>query len=424
MDNKKILIGDWIYFCKSIIKISAAAITRRMHMTYDFDEIIDRRNTNSIKYDFAKQRGKPEDAIPLWVADMDFKTLPQVTDALVKISRHGIFGYSEVREEYFSTLYKWYSDNFGWNIRPQWLVKTPGIVFAIAMAIRAFTQKGDGVIIQQPVYYPFSEAILANKRVLVNSPLVYDGGVYKIDFEDFEEKIVSGNVKVFILCNPHNPVGRVWNGEELIRLGEICLKHGVMVVSDEIHADFIFEGYKHLIFAALKPEFANMTITCTAPSKTFNLAGLQVSNIFIQNVNMKFRFEQEIVKSGYSQLNTMGLAACHAAYEYGAEWLSQLKTYLAGNLSFVRSFLTERLPEIKLVEPQGTYLIWLDFNELGLSDNALEDLVANEARLWLDNGLMFGEEGRGFQRINIACPRQILVRAFEQLEAAVSRLRK
>lgn len=391
-------------------------------MVYNFDEVIDRKNTNSIKYDFAGQRGKPEDAIPLWVADMDFKTLPQVTEALVRVSEHGIFGYSEVREDYFTTLYRWYADNFGWHIRPQWLVKTPGIVFAIAMAIRAFTERGDGVLIQQPVYYPFSETILANKRVLVNSPLVYDKGVYRIDFEDFEAKIVSKKVKMFILCNPHNPVGRVWTEDELIKLGDICLRHDVIVVADEIHADFIYEGYKHLIFADLKPGFGNMTITCTAPSKTFNLAGLQVSNIFIQNANMKFRFEAEIVKSGYSQLNTMGLVACHAAYEYGAEWLSQLKAYLAGNLSFVRGFLAEKLPDIKLVEPQGSYLVWLDFNALGLTDNALEDLISNSARLWLDNGLMFGEEGRGFQRINIACPRQILTRAFEQLEKAIAAL--
>ena len=392
-------------------------------MVYNFDEIIDRRNTNSIKYDFAKQRGKPEDAIPLWVADMDFKTLPEVTEALVKVSEHGIFGYSEVKEDYFTILYKWYSHHFGWNIRPDWLVKTPGIVFAIAMAIRAFTEKGDGVMIQQPVYYPFSETILANRRVLVNNPLIYCDGVYKMDFEDFESKIISNNVKLFVLCNPHNPVGRVWIREELIRLGDICLKHNVIVIADEIHADFIYEGYKHLVFASLKPEFGAMTITCTAPSKTFNLAGLQVSNIFIQDRNMKYRFEEEIVKSGYSQLNTMGLVACRAAYEYGDEWLSQLKTYLSGNLTFVRNFLKEQLPQIKLVEPQGTYLVWLDFSALGLSDSDLEDLISNEAKLWLDNGLMFGEEGRGFQRINIACPGKILERAFGQLEAAVKKLK-
>ncbi len=388
-------------------------------MVFNFNKIVDRRNTNSIKYDFAKQRGKPEDAIPLWVADMDFKTLPEVTDALVKASEHGIFGYSEVKEEYFTTLYNWYSDKFGWNIRPQWLVKTPGIVYAIAMAIRAFTKEGEGVMIQKPVYYPFSDTIVSNNRVLVNNPLVYRDGTYKMDLEDFEKKVISEKVKLFILCNPHNPVGRVWTRDELTGLGDICIKHNVIVVSDEIHADFIYEGHQHLIFASLKPEYANITITCTAPSKTFNLAGLQVSNIFIQNSYMKASFEEEIVKSGYSQLNTMGLIACHAAYEYGSEWLAQLKAYLSGNLSFIKGYLNERLPGIKLVEPEGTYLVWLDFNDLKLSDEELENLISNEAKLWLDNGLMFGEEGRGFQRINIACPRELLSRAFEQLEAAV-----
>ncbi len=390
-------------------------------MSYNFDEIIDRRNTNSIKYDFAKQRGKPEDAIPLWVADMDFKTLPEVTEALVKVSEHGIFGYSEVKEDYFNTLYSWYSEHFGWSIKPEWLVKTPGVVFAIAMAVKAFTDKGDGVMIQQPVYYPFSETILSNKRILVNNLLQYVNGSYKMNFEDFENKIIDNKVRLFILCNPHNPVGRVWTRDELVGIGDICIKHGVTVISDEIHADFIYDGYKHLIFASLKPEYADMTITCTAPSKTFNLAGLQVSNVFIQNRNMKFLFEQEIIKSGYSQLNTMGLVACHAAYKYGGEWLSQLKSYLSDNLSFIRSFLSENLPGVRLVEPQGTYLIWLDFSALGLSDNDLENLISNEARLWLDNGLMFGEEGRGFQRVNIACPREILARALKQLESAINK---
>lgn len=391
-------------------------------MIFDFNEIVDRKNTNSIKYDFAKERGKPEDVLPLWVADMDFRTPPEVTDALLTVSRHGIFGYSEVKEDYFYTLYRWYKENFDWEIDRKWLVKTPGIVFAIAMAVRALTDEREGVLIQRPVYYPFAETILTNNRLLVNNSLVYDEGTYKIDFESFEKQITDNNVKLFVLCNPHNPVGRVWSGDELMRLGEICLKHGVIVISDEIHADFIYPGYKHLIFAALKPEFADITITCTAPSKTFNLAGLQVSNIFIQNPSLKEAIREEIVKSGYSQLNTMGLVACQAAYQYGKQWLEQLKQYLSDNLTFIRNFLSEKLPQIKLVEPQGTYLVWLDFNALGLSDEDLENLIVKEAKLWLDNGLMFGEEGKGFQRINIACPRVILAQALKQLEGAVNKL--
>lgn len=391
-------------------------------MKYDFDEIIDRKNTNSLKYDFANKWGKPEDVIPLWVADMDFRTPPAVTEALAKLSQHGIFGYSEANQDYFSTLQAWYSEYFGWDIQPSWLVKTPGIVFAIAMAIRAYTDKGDGVIIQTPVYYPFSEAILANERLLVNNSLVYENGAYHIDFDDFEAKVIANNVKLFVLCSPHNPVGRVWTREELIRLGDICVKHRVIVVSDEIHADFIYDGYKHIIFASLKPDYLDITITCTAPSKTFNIAGLQVSNILIANRDLKKKFKIEIVKSGYSQINTMGLVACKAAYDHGKEWLDQLKKYLAGNLVLVRNFFLEKLPQIKMVEPEGTYLVWLDFNALKLTEDELDNLIVNEAKLWLDTGVMFGEEGKGFQRINIACPRKLLEKALLQLEKAVNNI--
>lgn len=390
-------------------------------MNYNFDEVIDRKNTNSVKHDFHGRNGMPDDAIPLWVADMDFKTPDPVIEALVKASEHGIFGYSETREDYFLILQKWFSDNYDWEIHPSWLVKTPGVVFAIAMAVRALTHKGDAVMIQRPVYYPFSNLICDNERTLVNNPLIYNDRTYSIDFEDFEAKILDNRVKLFILCNPHNPVGRVWTREELIRLGDICVKHGVTVVSDEIHADFIYNGYRHQVFANIKPEFADITITCTAPSKTFNLAGLQVSNIIISNRELKNAIKNEINKTGHGQLNTMGIVACKAAYEHGHEWLQQLKVYLMENLSFVRSFLAERLPQVKLVEPQGTYLGWLDFNELGLSEAELEKLIVSDAKLWLDGGTMFGEEGKGFQRINIACPREVLEKAFLQLEAAVNR---
>ncbi len=389
-------------------------------MTYNFDEVIDRKNTNSVKHDFHGRNKMPDDAIPLWVADMDFRTPAPVIEALVKSAEHGIFGYSETREDYFLVLKKWFSDNYDWEIQPSWIVKTPGVVFAIAMAVRALTVKGDAVMIQRPVYYPFSNVIRDNGRTLVNNPLIYNEGTYSIDFEDFETKIIESSVKLFILCNPHNPVGRVWTREELTRLGDICKKHGVTVVADEIHADFIYNGFRHEVFANIKPEFADITITCTAPSKTFNLAGLQASNIIISNRELKEAIKIEINKTGHGQINTMGIVACKAAYEYGHEWLQQLKVYLAGNLSFVRKFLTQRLPRVKLVEPQGTYLIWLDFNELGLTEAELEKLIVSDAKLWLDGGTMFGEEGKGFQRINIACPRVILEKAFLQLEAAIN----
>ncbi len=387
-----------------------------------FDEMIDRKGTLSLKYDFAAERGKPEDLIPLWVADMDFSTPPEVIEALVRVSRHGIFGYSESKEEYFEALYHWFLSRFGWKINRGWLIKTPGVVFAIAAALRALTEKGDAVMIQQPVYYPFQEVIESNERKLINNALVYEEGSYRIDFEDFEEKIATHKVKLFILCSPHNPVGRVWSQEELIHMGDICLKYGVIIVSDEIHADFVYPGFNHFLFPSLKPEFLDITILCTAPSKTFNLAGLQVSNIFIANKEIKRRVKKEIVRTGYSQLNTYGLVACQAAYTYGASWLEELKQYLNENLRFVREFIALRLPQVKLVEPQGTYLVWLDFRQLGLPQPELDDLIIHGAQLWLDSGTMFGQEGEGFQRMNIACPRSVLEKAFLNLERALKNL--
>lgn len=389
-------------------------------MNYDFDTVIDRKGTDCLKYDFAKERGKREDALPLWVADMDFQTAPGILDRLQQTVQHGIFGYSEGKEDYFLAVQNWYNVHFGWEVKRNWLVKTPGVVFAIAAAIRAFTKEGDSVLLQQPVYYPFSEVILDNHRTLVNSPLKLVNGHYEIDFEDLERKIKENDVRLFLLCSPHNPVGRVWREWELRRLGDICLKHGVLVVSDEIHSDFTYEGYVHHVFAGLAPEYADITVTCTAPSKTFNLAGLQVSNIFISNPTLKKKFREAIASVGYSQVNLMGLVACKAAYETGTPWLSQMKAYLAGNLDFVRGYLEEHLPKIRLIEPEGTYLIWLDFRGLGLSEEELEDLISNKARLWLDSGAMFGADGEGFERINIACPRATLRRALSQLEEALN----
>lgn len=391
-------------------------------MSCQFDEIIERKGTNSLKYDFAVEHKKPTDLLPLWVADMDFQTPPAVINALIKSAQHGIFGYSESKQSYFDTLQRWYFENFNWDIQNKWLVKTPGVVYAICTAIRALTKKGDAVLIQPPVYYPFSESILVNDRKLVTNPLIYANGKYSIDFEDFESKIVENDVKLFILCSPHNPVGRVWTKDELIRLGNLCVKHDVLIVSDEIHADFVYKGHTHIVFASLKKEYLDRTITCTAPSKSFNLAGLQVSNIFIANHDIRHQFKDEIIKSGYSQLNTMGLVACQTAYECGRDWLDDLKVYLAENLKFTREFLSEKLPQIKLVEPQGTYLIWIDCRELGLSEDQLEDFILNKAKLWLDSGTIFGSEGKGFERINIACPKSTLEKALKRLEQAVNSL--
>jgi cystathionine beta-lyase len=388
-------------------------------MKYDFDTIIDRRNTNCVKHDFMEEHGKPKDVIPLWVADMDFQTVPAIIERLKRTVEHGIFGYSHAKEGYFKAIEGWYGSRFGWKLQEHWLVKTPGVVNAIATSIRAFTKENEAVLIQQPVYHPFSSTVLANHRRLVNSPLVLRDGRYEIDFEDFETKIREENVKLFILCSPHNPVGRVWTKEELTRIGEICLRHQVLVVSDEIHSDFVYPGHVHTVFASINEAFAQNCITCTAPSKTFNLAGLQASNIIIPNEGLRKRFTETMRKAGIGELNVMALAACQAAYEEGEEWLEQLKSYLHGNVSFVGQFLKERLPQIRLIEPEGTYLIWLDFRGLGLNNEDLEDFIVNKAGLWLSAGDMFGREGEGFERMNIACPRAILEQAFNRLEGAV-----
>lgn len=388
-------------------------------MEFNFDTVIDRKGTNSLKYDFAGERGKPEGVLPFWVADMDFQTAPAILERLEELVRHGIFGYSEGKEAYFDALAGWYETHFNWKIRRDWLVKTPGVVFALAMAVRAFTEEGDGVLIQQPVYYPFSEVITDNNRNLINNPLKLINGHYEIDFGDFEKKIAENRVKLFLLCSPHNPVGRVWKEWELRKMGDICLRYGVLVVSDEIHSDFVWPGNRHQVFAALSPAFGRITVTCTAPSKTFNIAGLQISNILIPNPAMREKFRHEVSAAGYSQVNVMGLAACQAAYEGGEGWLLELKQYIWNNYLFLKEYLEKKIPMIEAGILEGTYLVWLDFRKLGLTEAEREDLIVNRAHLWLDSGAMFGEDGEGFERINIACPRSVLENALVQLEKAL-----
>lgn len=388
-------------------------------MSYDFDKIINRWNTSSIKYNDPALFDLPENTIPLWVADMDFQVPHEVTEALHDMADHAIFGYSDNTEEYFDAVHNWFLTHFGWDTKKEWLFKTPGVVFAISTAIRALTKEGDAILIQRPVYYPFSMMIERNHRTLVNSPLIYKDGAYTMDFEDLEAKIIEQQVKMFILCSPHNPIGRVWTKEELLKVASICKKHGVIVVSDEIHCDFTYEGVTHTMFGTLGEEFLDNLVLCTAPSKTFNLAGLQTSNIFIPNEKLRDLFREELLAMSVMEVNRAGLIACQAAYTYGDSWLTELKAYLAGNLSLIRTFLKERLPEIKLVEPQGTYLVWLDCSLLNLKGKELDDFMGKKAGLWLDGGSMFGEEGASFQRVNIACPRSIIEKALTQLEAAV-----
>ena len=391
-------------------------------VSYDFDKIIDRRNTDCLKYDFAVQRGRPQDVLPFWVADMDFPIAQEIEEALVKRCRHGIFGYSEATDGYFAALQNWYLKHFNWQVQRPWLIKTPGVVFALAMAVKAFTEPGDGVLVQQPVYYPFTEVIRDNGREVVNAPLALVNGHYEIDFADLEQKLADPKVKLMFLCSPHNPVGRVWTKEELLKVGDLCLKYNVITVSDEIHSDFVWDDNVHTPFATLGEEYQQNCIVCTAPSKTFNLAGLQVSNIFIPNQKLRRAFRKQIDAAGYSQLNTLGLVACQAAYTYGEEWLTQVKAYIRSNITFVDDYLNQNLPQIKMLPIEGTYLVWLDCSALGMTADEREQWLWHEAKLWLDGGGIFGKEGEAFERINVACPRATLLQGLEQLKAAVAKL--
>ena len=384
---------------------------------YNFDEITDRRGTNSLKYDFAAEWGRSQDAIPLWVADMDFPTAPEIIRKAEEVVRHGIFGYSEPLDGYYEAALSHYKRHFGWNPPKEWIVKTPGVVFAIAQCVRAFTDEGDGVIIQNPVYYPFTDVVKNNNRKLVDNPLkLNDHGVYEIDFDDFEKKAASPDTKMFLLCNPHNPVGRVWTKEELIRLEEICLKNHVLVISDEIHSDFVWEDNEFNVLVNIDDRYRENVITCTSPSKAFNLAGLQVSNIFIPDGTKRKQLTDEIWAGGYLYLNTIGLAACQAVYESGQDWLKAVKEYIWENILFCIDYTEKNLPGVKIIRPQGTYLVWMDYRGTGLSFKEIEDLINVKARVWLDDGSIFGKEGEGFERINVACPRAVLAEALERIK--------
>ena len=385
-------------------------------MNYDFDTVINRYGTNSIKFDFARERGKPDGVLPMWVADMDFPVPEEVSADIQKAAAHGIFGYTEPKSDYYDAVSHWFDSRFGFSVTPQEIIKTPGVVFALVQAVRAFTKPDEAVLIQTPVYYPFYDIIRNNGRLLVTNPLLYSNGKYTIDFDDFERKIADNDVKMFILCSPHNPVGRVWTREELEKLNEICKKYGVLVVSDEIHCDFVWSGYKHTCFGLLNEN----SIIAASPSKTFNLAGLQVSNIFVKNVRQRNKINTEIKRSGYSQLNALGLAACQSAYTKGGAWLESLKIYLEKNIQLTKEFLAANIPKIKLVEPEASYLLWLDFSHYELPQDELDRRITEGAKLWLSGGTIFGADGKGFQRINIACPKTTLLDALGRLEKEFS----
>ena len=387
-------------------------------MGYNFNTVVDRHGTNSIKTDLAVVRGKPADVLSLWVADMDFPTSPAILEALHNKVDHGIFGYSCMDDDFFAALKNWMHTEHDFSPERHDLVTTPGVVFGISCAIKAVTKEGDAVIIQTPVYYPFKNMIELNKRKLVTSSLYEKDGKYYIDFEDFEKKIIENNVKLFILCSPHNPVSRVWTREELQKLSDICLRNNVIVFADEIHNDFVYEPNKHTVFSNLSPEAAENSIVSMSVSKTFNLAGLQFSTNFIKNPVLRKKFRDEKDKTGYDEPSLMGLTAAYAAYKNGKPWLLDLHKHLKENIDFVRNFLAKKLPSVRLIEPEGTFLLWLDFSKLGLSDSEIDDIIVNKAKVWLDRGTMFGPEGEYYQRINVATPRPVLEDALNRIANA------
>ena len=389
-------------------------------MPFDFDTIIDRRNTGCVKHDKVEENGFPADTLPMFVADMDFQVAPCIIEALNKKTAHGIFGYSFATEGYFSALQNWFAKRFGWEIQKDWIRFSPGVVSALSTAVRILTQPGDAVMVLTPVYPPFFRAVQNNDRKLVECPLLYENGRYSIDFADFEEKIVSNAVKMLILCSPHNPICRVWTQEELSKLGTICLRHGVKVVSDEIHCDFTWPGVVHNPFPKACPEMIDNVIVCTAPSKTFNLAGLQTSNIIIPGAAIREAWNREMDRLSIHEPNSLGLIACQAAYENGAPWLDACIAYMYDNLRYVQDYLAENIPQIKVVHPEGTYFAWLDCSELGMTEEELNDLFLWKAHVWLDEGKIFGKIGGQFQRVVLASSRKVVAEALDRIRNALA----
>ena len=392
-------------------------------MKYDLEQIIDRTGTNSMKWEGEKliQKFGRGDVLSFWVADMEFKVAEPIIEALRKRVEHGIYGYSMRPDSYYNAIIDWTKTRFGWEIKKEWIDVTPGIVPAINYVIQTFCKPGEKVLIQQPVYYPFGQAIENNGVYIVNNPLVFNGESYDIDFDDFEKKAKDPKVTLFILCSPHNPVSRVWTKEELEKVGKICLDNNVLVVADEIHNDLIFSGATHTMFASINEEFAANSITCTAPSKTFNLAGLQTSNIIIPNEKLRIKFQQTLERLAIGDQNPLSIVAVEAAYREGGEWLEQVLSYLEGNIEFINSYLEKNLPDAKLIKPQATYLGWLDLRSYEENGAKLEKIIIEEAKLGLDGGTWFGPEGAGFMRINYACSRILLEKGLERLCNALNK---
>ena len=395
--------------------------------TYNFDKIINRKGTNCLKYDYAVERGKPADVLPLWVADMDFTVSEEITKSLHAAVDHGIYGYTQPKDAYYNAITNWMEKNHNWKTKREWIMKTPGVVFALGAAVKAFTKPGDAVLIQNPVYYPFTNIIRDNDRRVIDNTLVYEKRVtegksqYSIDYEDFERKIVQENIKLFILCNPHNPVGRVWNREELQYLGEICLRHHVIVVSDEIHNDFVYPGFEHTVFANVDPRFAEFTVTCTAPSKTFNLAGLIGSYHIVYNETLHKRMKKESSLSHYNSMNVLSMHALIGAYsDEGSQWVDELREVLTENVKYACRFIRKNLQGVSVQQPEGTYMLFLDCEEYCRRSGRTLDEVKKAG---YEVGVVW-QDGRPFHgahhiRMNLALPMEKVVIAMDRLKEYV-----
>ncbi len=391
-------------------------------MKYDFDQVLDRRNTNSEKWDYLEEHFGRADVLPMWVADMDFPSPPEVVQAIRKRAKHPSYGYTGASQAYYDSITGWMERRHGWAVEPEWIVTTPGVVPGLAISILAFTDPGDGVIVQSPVYPPFFRVVENNGRKLLNNELVRVGNRYEIDWDDLEVKLDTG-AKLLFLCSPANPVGRVWSEEELTRLLEICIDRGVLIASDEIHSDIIYSWAKHVPFGSFGPEARDNSITLVAPSKTFNIPGLSASVAIIPNPELRERFNHVLQGLGLG-VNLFGLTGLEAAYTYGDRWLDDAISYIEDNLKYMVEFLNARVPEIQVVPPEGNYVIWLDCRGLGLSHDALNRFMVHRAKVGLNDGRSFGPGGEGYQRINIACPRSILRQGLEGIATATERLRQ
>lgn len=391
-------------------------------MKYSFDKTIDRHGTGCEKWDMCDRIFGGEGLLPLWVADMDFQSPPEVIKALTDRAAHGIFGYTAYTGSAYNSVIQWFSNRHNWDIKKEWIVYSPGVVPALSLLVQSLTEPGDGVIIQRPVYHPFMHVVQGNGRELLNSPLRQNSrGRFIMDFDDLRDKASDPSAKMMILCSPHNPPGRVWEREELETLVDICAERNLIIVSDEIHCDLIYKGVTHIPLPLIKPEYSDRIITCTAPSKTFNLAGLQISNIIIPDETLRQKFRKALMKNGMVDPNSFAAVAMEAAYTYGADWLDELMVYIKGNLEYMKTALRALLPKVSIIEPEGTYLVWTDFRGFGLGHRELLRIFIEEAKVAPGQGNIYGPEGEGFMRFNLACPRSILEEGMERIIRAFTK---